>query len=339
MVNPKKKWLWKHPDGRFYVRRTIGGVMTYLGRITAQPGTAEFDQQYWEIINGKQYRAKTSWSALIADYRKSDRWLGLKPRTRQDYERVMLYIEEKVGRFDVRVLRRVDVIEAQKANAHRTRFANYIVQVFVVLCEHAIDQGWIDQNPAKGIRQLKTPEGKKKAHQPWTDEAVRKFRAGADLQERLIFELGVGTVQRPGDWNGFTWGDYDGHSLTLRQNKTGAKLKLPCTPELKAVLDEAKRGLSATPIAAAPILASRTGRAMSYRTIAEIMLEARRRLDLEAFDLHALRYRGIMELAWAGCDDDEIASYSGHKSKQMIMKYAGEARQIMRAKQAAKKRN
>ncbi len=47
---------------------------------------------------------------------------------------------------------------------------------------------------------------------------------------------------------------------------------------------------------------------------------------------------GGMELAWAGCDDDEIASYSGHTSKLMIVKYAADARQIMRARQAAAKR-
>ncbi|WP_245736361.1 hypothetical protein [Roseovarius lutimaris] len=45
-----------------------------------------------------------------------------------------------------------------------------------------------------------------------------------------------------------------------------------------------------------------------------------------------------MELAWAGCTDDENASYSGHTSKAMIIKYAGKARQIMRARQAAAKR-
>ena len=45
-----------------------------------------------------------------------------------------------------------------------------------------------------------------------------------------------------------------------------------------------------------------------------------------------------MELAWAGCDDDEFASYSGHASKAMIWKYAGQARQIMRAQTAAEKR-
>ncbi len=45
-----------------------------------------------------------------------------------------------------------------------------------------------------------------------------------------------------------------------------------------------------------------------------------------------------MELAWAGCDDDEIMSYSGHSTKAMVRKYAGEARQIMRARQARAKR-
>ena len=62
------------------------------------------------------------------------------------------------------------------------------------------------------------------------------------------------------------------------------------------------------------------------------------RLGLEAYDLHALRYRGVKELAWAGCDDDEIAAYSGHATKEMIAKYAGEARQEMRARQARGKR-
>ena len=72
--------------------------------------------------------------------------------------------------------------------------------------------------------------------------------------------------------------------------------------------------------------------------MARIMREERTRLDLKIYDLHALRYRGVMELAWAGCNDDEIAAYSGHSSKAMIRKYAGEARQIMRARQAREKR-
>lgn len=331
-----KKYLWRHPEGRWYVR--LKG--TYH-RIEAKEGTPDFDRIYWEILTGKKAQAKTSWNALMDDYLTSDRWKRLKPRTRADYQKVMEYLREKVGTRDVKALTRANVIDAQKANEHRTRFANYIPQMFVVLCEHAIDKGWIAHNPAKGVRPLATPAERKQDHIPWPDWAVDRFRAEASEIARLIFEIGVGTVQRPGDWPGFTWGDYDptgNGSLKLRQNKTDHPLILPCTEFLKAELEKARARLGYVPIAGKAILCGVTGSPMAYRYIADLMLKERKRLGLEAFDLHALRYRGIKELAWAGCDDDEIASYSGHKSKEMIAKYAGEARQEMRARQARIKR-
>lgn len=328
-----KRYLWRHPSGRIYVR-----LKGKLHRINAVEGTADFDREYWEILTGKRMQAKTSWNALMDDYRKSDRWTGLKPRTRSDYDKVMDYLREKIGTRDAKALTRADVIAAQKANTHRTRFANYIPQMLVVLCEHAIDLGWIQNNPAKGVRALKTPDDRKREHLPWPDWAVEKFRSEAAELPRLIFEIGVGSVQRPGDWVGFRWGDYDGDSLTLRQNKTDKPLVLPCTVHLKSSLERAKRALSAVPIAARPILIKRDGNPIGYRYMADLMLKERRRLGLEAYDLHALRYRGVKELAWAGCDDDEIAAYSGHATKEMIAKYAGEARQQMRALQAREKR-
>lgn len=333
MVASMKKYIWRHPSGRVYVR-----IRGRLQRITASEGTPEFDSQYWEILTGKRAEAKTSWSRLMDDYRGSERWLSLKPRTRQDYDSVMTYIREKVGDRDVRSLVRADVIAAQRANAHRTRFASYIPQMLVILCEHAIDLGWLHTNPAKGVKALKTPNERAKEHQPWPDFAVEKFRAEGNALCVLIFEIGVGSVQRPGDWVGFRWGDYDGDSLRLRQNKTDKALVLPCTTELKAALDQAKSALGAHPHPERPILIKRDGNPISYRYMADLMLKERKRLGLEAYDLHALRYRGIKELAWAGCDDDEIAAYSGHATKAMIMKYAGEARQEMRARQAREKR-
>ena len=328
-----KRYLWRHPSGRIYVR-----IKGKLHRITAAEGTADFDRQYWEIMTGKRMQAKTSWNALMDDYRKSDRWTGLKQRTRSDYDRVMNYLREKIGTRDVKALTRAHVIEAQRANAHLTRFANYIPQMLVVLCEHAIDLGWLTDNPAKGVRALKTPDDRKKEHVPWPNWAVDKFRAEAGELARLIFEIGVGSVQRPSDWLRFTWGDYDGDTLRLRQGKTDKPLVLPCTAALKAVLDAARKALGATPIAARPILIQPNGNPMSYFYMAKVMRAERVRLGLEAYDLHALRYRSIKELAWAGCDDDEIAAYSGHATQAMIRKYAGEARQEMRARQARAKR-
>lgn len=55
----------------------------------------------------------------------------------------------------------------------------------------------------------------------------------------------------------------------------------------------------------------------------------RERLGTLAHDLHAFRYRGVMELAREG-GGDEIEAYRGHASKAKVAKYAGEARQITR---------
>ncbi|MFN3823598.1 MAG: tyrosine recombinase XerC [Pseudorhodobacter sp.] len=328
-----KRYLWRHPEGRIYVR-----LKGKLHRIKAAEGTAEFDRQYWEILTGKRMQAKTSWAVLMDDYRKSDRWTGLKPRTRQDYDKVMDYLREKIGSRDVKALTRADVIGAQKANAHRTRFANYIPQMLVVLFEHAIDLGWVQHNPAKGVRALRTPTERQREHLPWPNWAADKFRAEANPLCRLIFEIAVGSVQRPSDWLLFKWGDYDGDSLRLRQGKTDTPLILPCTDHLKAALEQAKRSLGATPIAARQILTQPNGNPMNYNYMAKAMRKERVRLGLEAYDLHGLRYRSIKELAWAGCKDDEIAAYSGHATIAMIAKYAGEARQETRARQAREKR-
>ena len=328
-----KPYFWRNGRGKPNVR-IRGKVipMRDANGIWHEPDTPEGDRIYWEIRTGKRATSGTSWKALIVSYRKSDRWTERKPRTRADYEKVILYIEEKNGAKDMTSLTRKDVIAAQDKNKDRVRFANYIPQVMSVLCEHAIDKGWIKANPAKGVRWIKTPDHKKRDHIPWTDSAVKKWRAEASPLPRLIFELGVGSVQRPSDLLGFRWSDYDGDALLLRQNKTDKTLVLPCTTALKAALNGVtdKKGLT--------ILTRPNGQPMTYRYMADLMLKERKRLGLEAYDLHALRYRGVMELAWQGCDDDEIAAYSGHSSKDMIRKYAGEARQIMRARQAREKR-
>ncbi len=328
-----KKYLWRHPSGRVYVR--IKGKLT---RIAAQEGTAEFDREYWEILSGKRAASKTSWGALIDALRETDKWAGFSPRYRKDLEPVLEYLNEKIGHVDASRLTQADIYDAMEKNRHRVRFANYIPTAISMLSKLAIRKRWRTDNPAIDIEPLKVPKDRKKPHMPWPDWAVDRMREEGNPLPRLIFEIGVGSVQRPGDWVGFTWGDYDGEMLKLTQNKTGKVLQLPCTENLKAALDQAKASLGFAPHPSRHILTRQDGSPMSYYSMARVMVRERKRLGLMAFDQHALRYRGVMELAWAGCSDDEIASFSGHTTKAMIAKYAGEARQIMQARNAAAKR-
>ncbi len=70
------------------------------------------------------------------------------------------------------------------------------------------------------------PKERQKPHKPWPDEAVKKMCDEGSYFARLIFEIGVGSVQRPSDWLKFRWEDYDGANLHLTQGKTGMELWL-----------------------------------------------------------------------------------------------------------------
>ncbi len=333
----RKSYIWQHKSGRWYFRRHQDGRMRYI-RILSEPGTAEFDRLYWEIRSGKRTESKRSWAALIEQFRQGDKWAGFSPRYRRDLEPSFEYLAEKIGKQEVSRLSQPDVYDAMEKNRHRVRFANYIPTAISMLSKLAIRKRWRLDNPAIDIEKMKVPEDRKKPHTPWPDWAVEKMRSEGSQVAKLIFEIGVGSVQRPGDWVGFTWGDYNGKRLKLRQNKTDVPLELPCTQSLIKALDGERERLAVSPHPSRHILSKPDGSAMGYHDMARLMLAERKRLGLIAFDQHALRYRGVMELAWSECTDDEIASYSGHTTKAMIVKYAGEARQRMRAQQAAAKR-
>lgn len=338
MVNRRKNkfgkpYITETKPGRFYVRKNG----RYLAPITAPLGTEEFDRQYWAILNGR-FVVRTSLAHLISDYRKSDRWTQLKASTRKTYGHILQYVEEKNGDKDATRIRRSDVVKARDANKHRPRFASHLVAILSVLFEHAIELDWMDGNPAKGVAKLKIPKNRQKPHVPWTDEACALFRANAHRRARLVFELVIGSVQQPSDLVNFRWGDYDGEALDVTQGKTDKRLWLPCSDPLKRALDEEIEILGGSPLPSTPIVRGMRGQPLRYTGMAQMLKKERARLEVREHDLHALRYRGVMELAWAGCTDEEIMAYSGHDTRDMVRKYAGVARQRMRAKSASEKR-
>jgi integrase len=75
---------------------------------------------------------------------------------------------------------------------------------------------------------------------------------------RLIFELGIGSVQRPDDWTRFRWNDFDGTGLRVVQQKTGRELCIPCTGFVIEALGTApKKGLT--------VLTKQDGTPLPYR--------------------------------------------------------------------------
>ncbi|MDB6454753.1 tyrosine-type recombinase/integrase [Falsirhodobacter sp. 20TX0035] len=300
-------------------------------RIQAEAHTPAFAAEYARLLAGERasYSGPRTFNALIASYVASDRYRRLSLRTVQDYDKVLAWTKEKVGTLPVGSLQRKDVIRARDANRKTLRFANYIVQIWRILMEHAIDIGWRDDNPAKGVSLLKSDADPREA---WPQDKIDAFRTVATGRALLIFELCLGTGQRIGDVLKMRWSDIENSGINVQQGKTKAKLWVPLTPRLAGIL-------GATPRIGLTICAWGTaGKATSYRGAADMVLEVRRQIGAEAYDLHGLRYSAAAELAAAGCSDEMIMAITGHKTSAMVARYAGPARQKARATEAQERR-
>lgn len=324
-----KRFIAETRPGQFYIRKSgryypLKGETGWL-----QPDTPEFDSMYWAILSGKKTTSKNNFKSSIDLYRKSDRFKEKAPRTKRDYNRVLEYLIERAEKHDFLSIKRKHIIEMMKANEHRTHFANQIPVVVSQIFENLIDLGTVSENPAKGVRRLK--QTKQQPHIMWTAEAIAKFRTEASPKAVLAFEIGLGTGQRPADWTKMKWNDIEDGGILVTQNKTKAKLWVPLTAPLRSALGNAPRkGIT--------ILTTQYGRAMSYRSLAQMMLKERRRLGVEKHDLHALRINATTELDAAGCDDKTIMAVTGHKTVAMVRHYTHGSRQKALAESAQKLR-
>lgn len=302
-------------------------------RIEAKPNTPEFAREYAIILGGSKpsYAGKQTFAALVVAYKKSAKWAKLSPRTKADYQVILDWVVDKLGPLPVAKLQRKDVIRAQTVNAEKMRFANYIVQVLRILMEYAIDLGWraSGTNPAKGVHLIQSDRPRREA---WPVDLVQAFRAEATGRTLLIFELCIGTGQRIGDVLRMGWADIEGDGIHVRQGKTGARLWVPLTPHLRAVLGVTPR-IGLTLCAWGP-----RGQPTHYRTAADMVMAVRQEIGAQAYDLHGLRYTAAAELAALGCSDELIMAVTGHKTSAMVARYAGPARQKSRAVEAQGKR-
>lgn len=80
------------------------------------------------------------------------------------------------------------------------------------------------------------------------------------------------------------------------------------------------------------------GRANICRVSANMVLEIRKKIGVEAYDLHALHHTAAPELAAIVCSDQPIKAVTSHSSKVISAHYASVTRQRARAKKAADRR-
>lgn len=322
------KHVYKQKNGIYFQRRGWPSQ-----KFENNFGTPAFWKEYADILATKdkpQVLASRTFNALIKSYHKSPRYRNLKPRTGLDYDKHLEFFTSIMGDRNPANMQRKDVIRMRDANADKAYFANYSLRVLRVLMEHCVDLGWRDNNPVRGVPELKT---EKRERDPWPLDLLDAYRDACPLgtRERLIMELCLGTGQRIGDVLEMRWSDIQDGAFFVRQNKTKKELWVPILDELQTALNSASRH-------SVFIMTNERGtNRWSYRGASAAVRKVRERIGALDYDIHSWRYNAACELLEAGCGDDLIAAVTG-QSPAMVLHYTKKVRQRLRAVQAQQMR-
>lgn len=225
-------------------RRTYWYAWRGGPRLEGEPGSPEFLASLAEAMKDRRQSARQqNLSSLCDDYQDSPDFPS-NAKTAKDYRRHLDSVRSMFGEMSYRQ------IEAQGSRAlflewrdelareRGKRTADYVMTVLGRVLSWAAHREIIARNPLERIGRLHSAT---RADCVWTLDAEAALAAVAPGPVSLACQIAAWTGQRQGDILKMTWKAYDGRSLTVRQGKTGAAVRVPVSAPLKAMLDAEKR--------------------------------------------------------------------------------------------------
>ncbi|MFC3706313.1 tyrosine-type recombinase/integrase [Devosia honganensis] len=279
-------------------------------RINAKPNTRGFLAEYHRLTRARpDAPGKGTLSELVREYLKSPAYRNLAASTKKSYDWAIDKIEAEYFDLPIAALgergARKMLLEWRDTTFTSTpRAGDMVMAVLSKIIAFAVDREDIDRHPLEKIAKLADSTRKDVI---WTDEQVAAFKAKAPARMVLALELARWTGQRQGDLLALTWSAYDGTHITLRQGKTGTRVRVKVAQELKALLDAQKR-------TAVTILTNRSGRPYTegFRSSWAKAMEA---AGVKGVTFHDLRGTFVTLAHREGASIREIAEVTGHSEK------------------------
>ena len=256
--------------------------------------------------------------ALIADYKQSPEWDGLRPASRADYQIYLGKIDALWGDLIAADLSAKAVYEARDAMRETPVAANHFVSVLRTVLVWGIPRGYTQSNVARDVKPIKVDAD---GARPWPEEAYRFVLARAPTDIRRMAILGRATGQRRADLVRMRPIDRHENGMNLEISKLRNRPHwVPLTKQAIAEID----GWNVEPMQ--QYLVSSAGKRYSpdhlnsrwNRWRARPEAKPLRELDISIHDLRAM---AVCDRRIDGLEHQEIASQLC-MSLQMVMRYS-----------------
>lgn len=229
----------------------------------------------------------------------------------------------KLSNLETPMIQRMYDEQVRQTSPH---VANYNMTVYRVVLNYAIRCGYTRHNPFEKVRKQATKHRKVM----WERDDVRAFLnvAFSRWQWRnvgLVFYMIYEWGQRVSDILNLKWDniDFNTNTVTIKQSKRGATVKLPISEGLATMLKQQQKDFFLSPYVV-PQMIRRQGKWVPYSIgtlnsyVIDIMAEAR--LD-KALQLRDLRRTAITETIENGGDLLTVMQMSGHQHAASVTPY------------------
>ncbi|ECF1925450.1 integrase [Salmonella enterica subsp. enterica serovar Newport] len=277
-----------------------------------------------ERISGEEEKTLHDW---LDRYEKLISERGLKEKTLTDYKNKISAIRKRTNNIPLASVTTKMIADLlnQYITEGKPSMAKLMRSTLIDLFREAIAEGHIQNNPATATRPPKTEV---KRSRLTLDEysTIKKFAGNEAAWLPLAMDLALITAQRVGDICKMKWTDIHDTRLRVAQQKTGVKLAIPLSLDLKEanISIENVLHMCNTYCYGENILSSTRNKPLSPITVSRYFMRARKASGI-VFTGEPPTFHEIRSLAarlYARQVSDSFAQHLlGHKSDSMAARY------------------
>lgn len=299
--------------------------LTDAKRWAAETETAIHQGEHFKTIEAKKHII----AEMIEKYIKVE--LPKKPKSLEKQKAQLEWWKEQIGRKTLLDITAPVLTECKERLLEGTTYrgtvrtgatANRYLAALSHAFTKAVEWGWMESNPISKVSREKESAGRVRFLSE--DERLRLLetcKSSRNQQLYLIVMIALSTGARQGEILGLTWEDvsFEQRRLILRDTKNGETRAVPLVGEACTLLkDHSKVRRIDTPLVF-PRTGFKGNKPMSIREAWDNAVEA---AEIKDFHFHDLRHTCASYLAMNGASLAEIAEVLGHKTLQMVKRYA-----------------
>jgi len=206
----------------------------------------------------------------------------------------------------------------RRKNSTVNRYTTALGNAFTVAMN---EWEWIHENPMRKISKLSEPRGRVRfLDDEERERLLEACQASTNLQLHMLVVLALSTGARHGELINLRWSDVDWQRrvITLHNTKNKERRLLPLVHYALQLMEEHNKVRN---IASDLVFPSPSHPMKSWDS-RSAWLSVLKKTDIQDFRFHDLRHSAASYLAMNGASLAEIAEVLGHKTLQMVKRYA-----------------